>query len=433
MSKKILLVELNEFSTDLFERAARELSLENIGRVCEWKKTRTLTNDSYDSGFLEPWSQWVSIHTGRDSSQHKINHLGDVPNMQFPQIWERLGSAGISSGIWGVMNGSRRETQNCAFFVPDPWTFSESAYPAPLNDFLSLLRYAAQHYTSLSPLRVLREAFRFGLCVLRTLPLSTTLAAMGHLLASILRYGPRNFVFFMAFEELSAALFLECRRKHAPDFQLVFLNTIAHIQHHYWTEGPDKLTPQLRHGFVTIDRILGKILASRGRDEAILFLNGLSQMNTNAETPWILYRPIDLGKFLAASGIAYDRVEPLMSYDAHIFFAGASEARAAHEALAAATVNGHRLFFLEADPTGLPKLFIRVDFSAELAGAAVAEVNGRKLPFDSHFKSIVRRTGKHIPEGAVYASGVALPEKMMNHELPARIAGYFGLSESSPS
>jgi hypothetical protein len=427
MPKKILLVELNEFNTGLFEAAARDHSLKNIQKVCAWKKTETLTEDTYDSGFLEPWSQWVSIHTGKSSAQHGINHLGDVPNMQYPQIWESLGRAGISSGIWGVMNGSRRETKNCVFFVPDPWTFSENAYPAELNGFLSLLRYAAQHYTNLSPFRLAKEALRFSWSVLREVPFREILSAIGQLLRSILKYGPKNFVFFMAFEELSAAIFLERRKKHAPDFQLVFLNTIAHIQHHYWAH-PSKLSPQLLHGFESIDRILGKIFASHVPGEAILFLNGLSQMNSNHETPWILYRPTSLGKLLAAAKLPVGRVEPLMSYDAHIFFANKTSRDLAAHALAAATVDGEKLFFIESDSVVGEKLFIRVDYTAETEPRDLIEVNGEKIDFFSHFKKIVRRTGKHVPHGAIYSLGMELPEKMMNHELPEKISAYFGLT-----
>ncbi|MGZ3693442.1 MAG: hypothetical protein ACXWQO_04575 [Bdellovibrionota bacterium] len=430
--KKILLVELNEFNTGLFEAAAKAYGLKNIQTVCSWQKTDTLTEDTYDSGFLEPWSQWVSIHTGKNSLQHRINHLGDVPNMDFPQVWESLGSAGISSGIWGVMNGSRRDTKNCAFFVPDPWTFSENAYPRELNNFLGLLRYAAQNYTSMFSWRLFREALRFGICVLKEVPMGELLSATEHLVRSIFKYGPKNFVFFMAFEELSAALFLERRKKHRPDFQLVFLNTIAHIQHHYWTDA-NSLSPQLRHGFETVDRILGKIFASRGSDEAVLLLNGLSQMNSNHETPWILYRPISLKKFLQAAKLPDCRVEPLMSYDAHIFFSDAKDTELARSALESATVDGKKLFFVEADPTGKSKLFIRVDYTDEAAPRDFVEINGLKVEFARHFKGIVRRTGKHIPQGAIYASGLKLPEKMMNHELPEKIVNYFGISQGLAS
>ena len=90
--------------------------------------------------------QWVSVHTGKKSSQHKIIRTGDINKLKFPQIWEILGDKGFTTGIWGPMNASKRRTKGCKFFLPDPWTYSENAYPNELNLFLSLPRYYAKNY-----------------------------------------------------------------------------------------------------------------------------------------------------------------------------------------------------------------------------------------------------------------------------------------------
>jgi hypothetical protein len=131
MHQKVLFLELNEFNQDLLIKSAHDLSLKNLEKLVSLHKMSTLTEDTYESDFLEPWVQWVTVHTGIPSTHHQIKHLGDVPHLGTEQIWEALSKKGMSSGIWGAMNASRGAAENCLFFVPDPWTVSEKGYPDP--------------------------------------------------------------------------------------------------------------------------------------------------------------------------------------------------------------------------------------------------------------------------------------------------------------
>src|SRR3990167_7265173 len=109
--KKVLLLELNEFNAELLKRAADELNLRNIQKLCALHQTQLSTRDTYESDFLEPWVQWVYIHTGKSSQEHQIKHLGDVPHLETEQIWESLSKKGVSSGIWGAMNANRGQSE----------------------------------------------------------------------------------------------------------------------------------------------------------------------------------------------------------------------------------------------------------------------------------------------------------------------------------
>src|SRR3954471_16527262 len=77
----LTIVELNEFNFPLLERAANELKLTNLQALLRLPKASLWTDDTYACGLLEPWVQWVSIHTGQPASQHRIQHLGDVPDL----------------------------------------------------------------------------------------------------------------------------------------------------------------------------------------------------------------------------------------------------------------------------------------------------------------------------------------------------------------
>jgi hypothetical protein len=89
----MLLIELNEFNRELLQNIADTRGLTHLKRVLGWSRASTFTSDEYDTGFLEPWVQWVSVHTGVPSGQHGVRTWVTCP------IWPKTnsGSAGASA------------------------------------------------------------------------------------------------------------------------------------------------------------------------------------------------------------------------------------------------------------------------------------------------------------------------------------------------
>jgi hypothetical protein len=421
-TRPLFLLELNEFSASLMEAAAQQGDLPNVRRALTLKRSLMLTDDEYDSGFLEPWSQWVSVHSGHPASEHRIQHLGDVPGLAFPQIWEELGKQGISTGIWGVMNGAREGAPGCAYFLPDPWTFSEEAYPAELGDLLALPRYLATNYVEISKAQVLRLAGKFIVRLGREVGWGTLVGSLRMLVGGLATYGPHHFVFIVWFEYLSALAMLSRATRNPSQFRILFINSIAHLQHHYWTDGAGTVTPQIAFGYRMVDQVLGRVFRLVG-DGALIITNALTQTNTNEDPPWILYRPRDHAKMIAAFGIAYEGVEPLMTYDAHVFFADVASADIGEKVLREATVRGIPLF--QVDRTSDTKLFFRIDFFDEVSDTEQIAVNRQRLNFSDLFVRIVRRTGKHGNQGTAFSSGIDIPSRLMNHELYGVMVRHF--------
>jgi hypothetical protein len=148
MKKRLLVVALNEFNKELLEEVAERYSLPNIKRILDLNVIETHAPDLYESRYLEPWCQWVSIHTGPPAASHKIRNLGDVPNLGEKQLWESLSDSGITSGVWSALNARMGEAPNCKFFLPDPWTFSETDTPNEPNRILNLPRFVAKNRLS---------------------------------------------------------------------------------------------------------------------------------------------------------------------------------------------------------------------------------------------------------------------------------------------
>lgn len=409
--KSITVLELNEFNFDLLKRASSRYK--NIKKLTSLYQTSTQTEDTYESDFLEPWVQWVSIHTGVPSTLHNIKHLGDVPHLETPQIWEKLSDLGITSGVWGAMNANRANAKNCLFFLPDPWTGSETATPDELNDLLTPLRYTSKNYVKLST-SVLVQEMRRLFTFLRSNQMTLKLVReIPQLIKNLIQYRKEHFPFISLLDYLSTHLFLSYKKRYNPNFTILFLNSLAHLQHHHWK----KKSEPLEIGFRYMDRILGAIFEELRPNEIFLCTNGLSQKNTNDEKPWILYRQIDQKTFLQTIGVPFTKVDSHMTHDAHIYFDSAEKCELGRAILEKTEVEGQKLFLVEKYHQNEQKLFYKVCFTDETPPHSELRVNEKTFPFFSLFKPIVQRTGKHIPEGTIFCNEPIFPQVIKNHEL----------------
>ncbi len=422
--KPITIIELNEFSTELVKQAIKEGDLPNLKKVFEFKQSSYKTNDRYNSGYLEPWVQWVSIHTGRQAIDHQIKHLGDVPNCSYIPFWQTLSEMGISTGIWGVMNGSRSNSPRNQFFFPDPWTFSEQAYPPSLNDYLDLPRYASKNYQNLSKtvlfkkgIRMLKGIFSSGIAL-------QIIKLLFELRRDIKKHGKHHFVYISWFDKLVTLIFCKLKATHHPEVNVLFLNSLAHLQHHHWTQGEKHVTPQILHGLQKIDESLGLLFRQFPNDSYIVH-NGLSQMNTNHEKPWVLYRQKDPLSCLTALGASPSHVEQHMTHDGHAFFHSVEETNHAFELLKNIKINHQPLFKVEKNKLDDTKLFYMLLFTDKIEKDTLIDVENKKIAFFELFDEIVTRTGRHIPLGTVFSSDLHFPDHIFNHEFNQYIYHYY--------
>jgi len=418
-----MLLGMNEFNPSMLEKAAREIGLPNLTKLFDLQRSRTHTRDTIESDYLEPWVQWVSVHTGEPSSVHGIKHLGDVPDLGRRQIWEVLSEMGISSGVWGAMNASRRGAEHCQFFVPDPWTFSEESYPPALNDLLAFPRYMAKNYLNVDKKVFVALALRFARMLLAPSTAAELAVELPRVLSALVKWKGANFVGYCFSEYLSTLIFLDWCRKHDPRFRMLFVNGIAHLQHYYWKDQEYALNPEFRYGLRYADKLVGKVLEAVEPGDVLVVMNGLSQVRQ--DRPFAAYRQYDHRAFLAAAGIPCERVEALMTHDAHLMFASSVERESARRILEGATVDGQPLFFVESNPHDETRLFYKIKYSGVAAGEAKLGINGRELRFADHFLFCAFQSGKHSPDGVVLCNQPLFPAELPNHEVFQHLVGYF--------
>jgi len=412
-SPRLLVVEFNEVSPLLFEQAAGEMPLPNLQRLLALSRAQTTTDDDTEHQGLDPWVQWVGVHTGRPTSEHGIRRLGLTTGQTDQQIWQELGRQGRHWGVWGVMNGPKGVAPGCDFFMPDPWSFEERAYPEQLNDLLALPRYSATNYLEIDRKAALTAAMRLVRYFLPPTRWPTAMRTMIKLLRSLGDAGTNVHTFSTLFDYVSVLVFTELRRRHRPDFSLIFLNHIAHLQHQFWKKGP--LDPNMRFGLRVADEVIGLLLDTRQPGEAIMVANGMRQRNVVGEGFYV-YRQINPQRAINGLGIVGGRVEQCMTHDAHILFDEPANADRAVEILSACRLpDGEPVFYVER--INATKLFYQLDFDHEVAADTVIKGPAGDVPFADLFELVCARTGAHEQRGDVFFDGIEVPPMLENHQL----------------
>ena len=236
MSKKNLIIfEINEFDYKFFIYGSKKYNFPQIKNFFKLEKKNTITKDNKEGLNLDPWVQWVSAHTGKDSNKHKVLRIGQVLDKDIRQVWEKLPNKKRVS-IWGLFNSILRKKNNIDLFYPDPWSFTQKAYPENLNSFLALPRYYAKNYPNFNLSDILNCSLKLLNKVLFSGIIFFIIKNIISLISIFFRSGLSSFNIYFLFDLFSLILLREQLNKNRSDLVIIGLNSFAHYQHNYWNE-----------------------------------------------------------------------------------------------------------------------------------------------------------------------------------------------------
>ncbi len=333
---KTILLGLNELNFDYIKYYNSIGLLPNIKRLFEtYGYTETTSENEYK--LLEPWVQWVTIHTGKTYEEHKVFRLGDIVNRKdLKQIFEIAEEKGLSVGAISPFNADNR-LESPKFFVPDPWTQTKSSGENFVKDASKAVSQAvndnAQESVSKKSILHILKAF------LKVVPLSRYFQYLKLAAAIKSKTGIRAVIL----DKLLGDIFIQQWRKHLPDFSSLFLNTGAHFQHHYMFnskayngafKNPDWYCPKEEDPLLMIlkeyDSIIGRIL--KLDNTRLIVCTGLHQKPHGKLT--FYWRLKDHQRFLNELGILdISNVIPRMSRDFLIEFNSPASAEKAKKIL----------------------------------------------------------------------------------------------------
>lgn len=403
--KRVILLEMNEVSLPFLERYVAQGRLPAFQAMLE-KHGYIVTESESVYEHLEPWIQWVTLHSGLTFGEHGIYRLGDAVHSEVRQVFEVLEEKGLRVGAISPINAANR-LHNAAFFVPDPWTAGAVSGPGNLRRLYEAISQAVNDNARS------RISFR----------------SLLWFVGGFLRYArPSNLYTYFQYvlgarrRPWARALFLDCLLSDVfiklwlatkPDFASLFLNGAAHIQHHYFFNSSaysgNQRNPEwyVEHGddpvleaYELYDSILGSIQRA-APDARILVATGLSQ--EPCESPVYYYRLRDHDAFLKRIGIEYNRVLARMSRDFLIECRDAAQAKKAEQVLRSGTLGNVPLF--EVDNRG-DSLFAMLSYPHRIDAHARASFSTREVhDFGREVAFVAMKNGRHNGAGYLIDTG----------------------------
>ncbi len=415
--KRVIQLELNEISKNIVDRLIQHGKLHHFKKINEqWSYYKTTSEQQYEH--LEPWIQWTTAHTGKSFSEHGIFRLSDAIHLKHPQIWETLSNHNIESCIVGSMNAVRGNA-NGGFFFPDPWSKDGITYPSNIQPLWDLISKKVQaHATSGIRINDLMAGFR--ICRQFNLPLNlyTTIATqlISQKIDAKTRWKLPGIFDLFLFE-----IFKHLLQTQRYQYYTLFLNSVAHYQHHYWrnfqTElfnpmivSPDcKLTHDpVTYGFEIYDKIVGHLLEYANDPETLVIIaSGLSQepfLQKEDQGGMNYYRLYNHETLMKKLGLNNYRVLPMMSRDWQVEAKTQEQLDHAKNVLTSLHVNDEPVFkVVQNTPTSL---FIETALTRGLSDdAVIKDQHSNSIgPFNHHFHKIAVKSGHHIGDGSMWLS-----------------------------
>lgn len=432
---QVIMLELNEVNVE------DVLKYTEAGRLLNFKRfftkngySRTTSESEYH--LIEPWIQWVTAHTGHDFSEHGVYRLGDIVDVDIPQIWEMLEAQGLSVGAVSPMNAKCR-LQDPAFFVPDPWTRTTVVAPAILKRLYAAIAEAVNENAN----------SRFS--AKAALNLAVGCLAYAHpgnysrYLGLVAKARQQPWARALFLDLLLSDVFIRCVGVKKPHFASLFLNAAAHIQHHYmYSSGiyegdcrnPEWYVPEgvdpLLDVYALYDDILGRVLAAFPTTR-IMLATGLHQDPHHALTYY--WRLRDHAAFLNAIQVPFQQVEPRMSRDFLVICRDAEQALAA-QAILEGVDSGDGQALFEVDNRG-SDLFVTLTWADDVPEAMTFNCgNGISGLLRRHVAFVAIKNGRHNGIGYFSDSGQVTDygaEEFPLRDTPRRIANALGVTTAS--
>jgi len=403
MKSRTILIGLNEINFDFLKAYIDKGHLKHFAALLSDSKViQTTSEDKYE--LLEPWIQWVTIYTGRSYDEHNIFRLGDImEHPKLPQLFEEIEDQGLTVAAVSPFNADNR-LKKSSFFIPDPWTKTKTSGGWFVKNLYKAIHQSvndnASEKVSLTSLITLAMAFVFYVPI----------TSWGEYLGNILKRKKPG-IKAIVLDSLLIDVFTKLWKKHTPDFSHLFLNSGAHIQHHYLfnsdayngkLSNPEWYCPKgwdpLLRILTVYDKLLGKL--SQLDNVKIIIATGLHQQAHNELT--FYWRLNDHKVFLAAAGVQdYTQVLPRMSRDFLINFRSEEACLSADRLLSSfvSTLDQEPIF--NVDNRG-DSLFIELVYPSDIKEnhSIKSKSNNKEIKdFKQYVSFVAIKNGEHNGDG----------------------------------
>ncbi len=395
--------------------------LPNFGRLRSASEV-FITDAEEQEPYLEPWIQWVTVHTGVPYSEHGIFRLSEGHKLQYQNVWDLMSRKGLPVWVCGSMN-AKCENSTGGYLLPDPWSSDFPPQPDELLPYFRFVQRNVQEHTNdrvpLSKsdyLQFMRFMITHGLS-------ANTCASIFRQVLWEKRTGGGRWRRAFILEKLQFDVFRAVYRRVKPAFSTFFL----YMEPEQFTVARDEKTQRehessILEGYLAMDELLGRMLELLG-DEAIVVLStALSQqpcLRYEEAGGKYSYRPKDFARLLNLAGSTVPcGIEPVMAEQFWLRLNTDSDAAEVETSLAALKVGQERAIFAKRDGC---RVFASCSIHHPLPDDAVLrfENSGQNIPFFDIFYVIgAGKSGMHHPDGILWIRHPARAHKVHPEQVP---------------
>lgn len=416
-SSSVICLEFNELTPGLLDEFIKQGHLPHFARLKQ--QSATYTTDANATGeWLNPWVQWVTVHSGLEASEHEVYRLSNAYKLNLPAIWKVISDAGRRVWICGSMNPWSSDNLD-GHVLPDPWSHRVAPYPqGEFDHYEKFVRKNVENYAARKTRVTLKERFRF---VQYMLDHGLHLSTIGKVIKQLFleRIGRHRWKRASVLDALQFDLFEHYYKEQRPDFSTFFTNSAAHYQHKYWRNmEPEKFLIRptsseqrsykdaILYGYQQLDELVGRTMRMAPQ-ATIMLVSGLSQqpyLDKDHEGGLRYYRLHNkdaLTKILGVSGeFSY---EPIMADEFFLRFVNQIDAEACSKRLSSLLL-----------PDGTPAFQTEVEGSEVIGQCRCRELlpegallrdslTGEEMRFSNVFYWVDSvKSGTHAPEGVLW-------------------------------
>ena len=405
---KLIFLQLNEINFDIVKKYIdKGYQLKTFDKIMKKNLISTSSEESYEN--LEPWIQWVSVHTGLSYDDHKVFRLGDILNHKHEQFFEKIEKLGFKVGAISPMN-AKNNLKKAGYFIPDPWTQTKSD-----ESFISriLTQALSQAVNDNAKSKItLSSLLKLFIVFVLLIPFISKIKLAIFAATSIFKPWRKSLFLDLFLFEVHQQYF----KKKKVDFSSLFLNAGAHIQHHYFfnskaLEKNKLVNPSwyikpnndpVYDMLITYDKLIEVILNLE--DTEVIIATGLSQKPYDRVK--FYYRLRDHSEFLRKFKIQYKSIYPRMTRDFLITFENKSDQEKAFDQIKNIKVDHKDFLFGEIEKMD-NSLFVTLTYPYEITENTYINLNEKRIKLLSHVVFVAVKNGMHQSRGfAFFSDGI---------------------------
>jgi hypothetical protein len=430
-NRRVILLEFNELSPTLMDRFIDMGQLPNFKRLRE--QSQVLITEASERGFeLNPWVQWVTVHSGLNYSDHRLIELDEGPLLKQPRIWDVVSQAGKPVWLCGSMNIGYQQPLNGAL-MPDPWSTKVDASDT-LQPFFRFVQQNVLEHSSNRPALGAADYLKFLTFMLsHGLSFGTLIAIIKQLVAERVDKGVR-WKRAVLLDKLQFDVFSWYYRKLRPSFATFFSNSTAHFQHYHWREmepdlftsrpSPDKLAAHdktILFGYQEMDTLIGQFLDLADRDTVLVFATAISQQPCliyEEQGGKVMYRPSEMARLLKFAGVTEPHTAtPLMAEVFNIQLHDEQAARSVESKLSAIRLGDHQAILAQRKDT---LLTVKCQLhERQPQGVQLKRADGTTASFHELFFELEDvKSGMHHPDGMLWIGVPGMAGRQHENKVP---------------